>query len=56
MSFEESRVGIRALLPLALLRKCAEVQDRTGTSRSRLLKKTLAEHLTQRADNAKDKL
>jgi hypothetical protein len=54
MSFEETRVGIRALLPFALLRRCAEVQERTGISLSRLIEKALTDYLTQSEDNAKD--
>ncbi|MDA7583743.1 ribbon-helix-helix domain-containing protein [Luminiphilus sp.] len=54
MSYEHSRVGIRALLPFELLKRRSEVQEATGISLSRLIEKAVTEYLTQRELNAKE--
>ena len=54
MIIEATRMGVRALLPFELLKRCAEVQENTGISLSRLIEKALTEHLNQREVNAKE--
>ena len=53
MSIETTRVGIRALLPFELLQRCAEVQEASNISLSRLIERALTEHL-KRESNAKE--